>query len=63
MIKIDSKSIATELFAYESSKLNVNYSEGIQSEIIFNAGVMNDIAEYLSTNYGIDLSVKDILIG
>lgn len=63
VIKIDSKSIATELFAYESSKLNVNYSEGIQSEIIFNAGVMNDIAEYLSTNYGIDLSVKDILIG
>lgn len=60
-IQVDYTGVATELYAYESSKSGISFAEGINSEITFNDAVATDLAEYLKTNYSIDVDVNSIV--
>lgn len=62
-IQVDYTGVATELYAYESSKSGISFAEGINSEITFNDAVATDLAEYLKTNYSIDVDVNSIVNG
>ena len=60
MLKIDCKGIATDLYAYESSKSGINFTDGISNEIVFNDSIANDLSEYIKNNYSIDIDVNSI---
>lgn len=62
-IKINYKGMATELYAYESSKTGINFADGIGNEITFNESMVTDIAEYMKSNYSIDIDVNSIFQG
>lgn len=62
-IKIDYNGMATELYAYESSKTGINFADGISNEITFNESMVTDIAEYMKSNYSIDIDVNSIFQG
>ena len=62
-IKIDYNGMATELYAYESSKTGINFADGISNEITFNESMVTDIAEYMKSNYSIDIDVNSIIQG
>ena len=55
--------MATELYAYESSKTGINFADGISNEITFNESMVTDIAEYMKSNYSIDIDVNSIIQG
>ena len=54
-LKIDCTNLATELYAYESSKMGINYSDTMHNEIAFNDSVLNDLKDYLSANYNVSV--------
>ena len=62
-IKIDYKSVATELYAYESSKQGVSYDDGVGSEIAFNETIVADLTEYLNKKYSMNIDVNSIVGG
>lgn len=59
-IKIDYKPISTELYAYESSKHGISYTNVISNELVFNESTANDLVVYLKDNYSIDVDVSRI---
>lgn len=60
-IKIDCKSFETELYAYESSKLGINYAEEFCADISFNDAVATDLSQYLKSTYSIDVDVNSFV--
>ena len=61
-VKVDSKSLATELYA-EASKINgVSFKDGISTEVTFNDSVASQLAEYLNTKYSMNVDAS-VLMG
>ena len=60
-IKVDYKSVATELYAYESSKTGISYTGGMGTQLSFNESTAADLSEYVKQNYSVDVDFKSLV--
>ena len=60
-IKVDYKSVATELYAYESSKTGISYADGMGTQLSFNESTATDLSEYVKQNYSVDVDFKSLV--
>ena len=60
-IKVDYKSVATELYAYESSKTGINFADGMGTKLSFNDSTATDLSEYVKQKYSVDVDFKSIV--
>ena len=60
-IKVNAKNLAAELYANVSKLNNIDFSDGISTEVIFNEATADKLATYLNTKYSMNVDASTLM--